>query len=75
MIDELAECHRADILAAQQLKPGEALSVAKPRAFAGRVHPLPPIRVSVPAISREMLVRCLINTITLMRMKSSAAWT
>ena len=44
---------------------GKPLPVAKPRAGGRRTHPFAPILPSLPAISREMLARCLAMTIRL----------
>ena len=60
-VDQVAKTCRADILGADQAKPMDALAVAEPwlRAGRGLAHSLAPMRDSEPAISREMLARCL----------------
>ena len=75
---EIAKGRRSDILGTDQAQPAQALPVVEqPAGSAGlAVHPLAsplaPIRDSVPERSREMLVRCLMKTITLISAASSA---
>ena len=53
---KLVERGRADILGADQSKPGEPLAVGKARGgFGRRAHPFDPIRLSEPLRSRLML--------------------
>ena len=57
MAEQFAESDRADVLAADQAEPGEALVVASSpdRRRCADVHRFSPIRLSVPAVSRRIL--------------------
>src|SRR5262245_53850138 len=58
-LKQCAECARPDILGTDQPQPGNALGIGQ--AVSGwRVHhPFAPILLSVPAISRAILARCM----------------
>ena len=58
-VDQVAERRRADVLGADQAKPMDALAVAEALPRGRLAHSFAPMRASVPAISREILARCL----------------
>src|SRR5690606_29732984 len=78
MIDECAESARADILAADEPKPIESLAVRELHrgdCFDSR-HGFTagcPILVSVPAMSRAMLARCITKARTVMTKNNIAS--
>ncbi len=68
-VDQHAKCARADIVAADELQPVEALFVGKANARHGDF----PILPSVPAINRSMLGLCLNHSITASATNNSPA--